>query len=329
MKLALYRLLLWLGPLLTFACSTAPALAVQREVTAANLAAQILAAADGDVLKYSGDFAPALLKNKKGLTIIGGRFTKIEIRTGARLTFVDTVIIGTPEVRHSPLLNILPGSADIRFDGLKITATPRADGARLGYAIKLIGGERITFAGLEVSGTTKAMVAGSTKGLRVYRAKVYDLQSDGFQVGNLDGAEFIDIDVGQLNPAPGDHPDGFQGLSGSKNLTIRNFRMYGAGVGDGQGIFLSDAVYPARYTGIVVENVNIANKFGRCVSIDQADGVRLRNIVCISRPGFTDRAGIQLFDVTGLDASDTVACTQGRNKVSGVELRSFTFNCTR
>lgn len=298
-------------------------------VTGATWSKQLALAVDGDTLDFTGDPVAASLSGKTGLTIVGGRFTSLTIRGGSRLTFIDTAIVATPALRHTQLLAIVNNATDLRFERLKISTTPRIDGALLGYGVSITGGERIGFYGLEVSGATKGMVASGTKGLTVHRAYVHNLRSDGFQTLGLDGAEFVDIEVGQLTPEVGDHPDGFQGNKPSRNLTIRNFRFFGSGVGDGQGIFLSDAVWPARYTNIVIENVNIANKYARCLSVDQADNLRLRNIVCTSRRPILARPGIHLRDITGLDAADTVACVQARIAVVGVEARAFTFDCPR
>lgn len=292
-----------------------------------TLKARIAAAAPGDTIRLApGNYGALVVRDRNRLTIAGGTFTGITVRGGSGISFVDTRVEVEPPVRHTPMVNIMDAT-DVAFTRLSVNALPAADETRKGYGVNILRSTGVTITGLSVTGSAKGMVIQSSKAVTVRDATLERLQSDGIQVGNLDGATFENISVGELKPKPGDHPDGFQASNAIANVTIRHFRFRSTGDGDGQGIFISDAKPPARHANLVLEDVEIANRFGRCVSIDQADGVRLRNIACTSRPPYIDRPGLYLKDVSGLDSADVSACKQARDRVSGKERRTKTVKC--
>lgn len=317
---------LGLAALLLMSCSQdVDADEVQAEPV--TLKARIAAAAPGDTIRLApGDYGAVSIRNRTGLTIQGGTFTAIGVRGGSGIRFVDTRVETTPALRHTPMVNLLD-TADVSFTRLTVNALVADDGARRGYGVNVLRSTGIKFAGVSVTGAAKGMVILSSKDVTVRDAVFERLQSDGIQVGKLETATFENISVGELKPVKGDHPDGFQAIDATSDLTIRGFRFRSSGDGDGQGIFISDAKAPTRHRNVVIEDVEIANRFGRCVSIDKADGVRLRNIACTSRAPYIDRPGIYLHDVTELDSADISACKQFRDRVKGKEQRTKTVKC--
>jgi len=293
-----------------------------------TLAQQVKTAAPGTTIQLApGNYGALSLRNRSGLTIRGGTFTSITVRGGEKLAFFDTRVEAEPAKRHSPMVLVMD-AANIGFERLAIVSILSLEGDRRGYGVNILRSTDVTISGLTVDGAAKGMVIMTSKGIRVRDAVLERLQSDGIQVGTLDGALFENISVGELKPKPGDHPDGFQAVDAVANLTIRGFKFRSVGEGDGQGIFVSDAKAAARHTNLVIEDVVIANRFGRCVSIDKADGVRLRNIACTSRPPYIDRPGLYLKEVTGLDALDTSACIQKRDAVQGIDKQRKTVKCS-
>lgn len=280
-----------------------------------NFPAQLAAAKPGDTIAMAGEFGAVTIKANSRLTFTGLRAASLTVRGGTDLTFADTVISGTPAARHVPMVQVVD-AARLRFTDLSVVSVPGPAGERNGYGVTVARSEDVAFDRLTVTGATKGMVLGASSNIAVRVARLTGLRSDGIQFGAVNGLLLEDVTVADLRPVRDgpvkthDHADGIQATIASTDVTIRRFRFTDGA--DGQGIFISDARDPARYARIRIEGAVIAATHARCVSIDDADAVFVRDVTCMGVPGAA-KPGIYLTRLTGLDALRTVAQVQVRD----------------
>ncbi len=132
------------------------------------------------------------------------------------------------------------------------------------YGVSIADSARVSVSGVDVSGAARGIVVNESTDVKILKNKLHHLRTDGIDIvgqrvlveGNV---------ISDMNPLPGDHPDGIQMWSANdeqtRDITVRGNTITGAM----QGIF-------ARSPALGLSNLNVT---GNKVLVDYPNGIVL------------------------------------------------------
>ncbi len=262
-------------------------------VTPETLLAALKGAKPGDVLALApGDYRGVRLSGLTGLTVtaadpkdrprfIGGVI--INKAAGLCLSGVNFEL-GPIEVASASIVTV-SGGEDIVVTDCDFLGYERGDGARFGRGLVASGVKGLRIVGNRFSRVFRGVVVAGTSGPVIEDNDMFDLGSDGINLGQVEGARVSANQIVGFKPAAGDHPDGIQIMTAaggpSRDVEISGNLIVGQGA---QGIFVKAENKAVRHQGIAIRGNIVVDAGFHAITAGQSDGVVIEGNTCLFRP---------------------------------------------
>lgn len=263
-------------------------------VTPETLLAALKGAKPGDVLALApGDYRGVRLSGLTGLTVtaadpkdrprfIGGVI--INKAAGLCLSGVNFEL-GPIEVASASIVTV-SGGEDIVVTDCDFLGYERGDGARFGRGLVASGVKGLRIVGNRFSRVFRGVVVAGTSGPVIEDNDMFDLGSDGINLGQVTRALVMGNQIAGFKPVAGNHPDAIQIMTTatggpSQDVTIRSNLIVGQGA---QGIFIKAENKAVRHRSIKIQGNVVVDAGYHAITAGQADEVLIADNTCLFRP---------------------------------------------
>lgn len=265
----------------------------RRDATPATLATVQKTAKPGDVLVLApGDYRGARFNLATDLTVIaadpknwprfigGASFSKC---VGLRFEGV-AFEMGETAVASANVLT-LAGGERITITGCDFRGYEDAAGKRLGRGVVASGVNDLAITNNRFEGLFRSAVVAGSNGVRITENDMFDMGSDGINLGQVTRALVMGNQIDGFKPVAGNHPDAIQIMTtaagaASQDVTIADNLIVGQGA---QGIFVKAENKAVRHRSIKIQGNVVIDAGFHAITAGQADEVVIAGNVCLFR----------------------------------------------
>jgi hypothetical protein len=249
-----------------------------------------LAPGGGEIRLAPGEYPAQRLKNLKGsLAFVADdpasppRFTRgltLDKPMGVTLRGLD-IDISSATANHAAGLTVYGGDG-LTIDGGRVLGLEKPDGVRWGRGIVVSDVSNLTVDGTVFEHLFRGIVVSSAIGVLLDRLDLFDLGSDGINIGQVAGMVVRRSQIVGFAPVGEDHPDGIQIMTGASGAASSDIlledTLIACGIGKrAQGIFCRSENPNARHAAITVRNCVLINVGNHGIAIGDTDGVLIES----------------------------------------------------
>lgn len=259
-----------------------------KATTPSTLAALRQATPGSEIRLAPGEYSAARLKGLPGkLTFTADdpasppRFTRgltLDQPTGLTLRGVD-IDISSASASFAAGLTVYGGDG-LTIEGGRIVGLEKPDGVRWGRGIVASDVSNFTVKGTLLEHLFRGIVISSANGVLLDGLDLFDLGSDGINLGQVAGVTIRRCQIVGFAPVGDDHPDGIQVMTGaaggpSSNITIEDVLIACGATKRAQGIFTKAENREVRHANIAIRRVLLVNVGWHGIAGEAIDGVEV------------------------------------------------------